>query len=96
MLKYLIIKGILNSIIQLIFGRRVLHFDELVSTPVFCLISIEIGNDVTRNISNKLIPIMKIAELIQIQTEEININHHNQATMAFFKSVTGSLESTWS
>ena len=96
MLKYLIIKGILNSIIQLIFGRRVLHFDELVSTPVFYLISIEIGNDVTRNISNKLIPIMKIAELIQIQAEEININHHNQAMMAFFKSVTGSLESTWS
>jgi len=96
MQKYLIIKGILNSIIQLIFARRVHHFDELVSTRVFCVISIEIGNGVTRIISNKLIPIMKIADLIQLQTEDLNISHHNQTMMAFFESVTSSLESTWS
>ena len=96
MQKYPIIKGNLNSIIQLKFGRRVHHFYELVGSRVFCIISNDIGNHVTRNISIKLIPTMKIADLIQLQTEESNINHHNQTMMDFCKSVTDAPGSTWS
>jgi len=31
---------------------------------------------------------MRIAELIQLQNEESNINHHNQTLIDFLKSVT--------
>ena len=78
------IKESLNSIIQLIFERLGHHFDDLARFCVFCLISNEIRNDITQIISNKLLPTMKIAELVQLQIEDSNNqpSSRNKATDA--------------
>jgi len=48
----------------------------------------ELRSDVKILINNKHIPTMKIAETVQLQTEELSSNHYNPTMMDFLKSVT--------
>ena len=45
----------------------------------------ELRRDVTIIINNKHIPTLKIAEPVQLQTEELNTNHYNQTMMDFLQ-----------
>ena len=56
------VNGILNSTIQLIVGKYVNQFDDLVSARVFRLISNVIGKQRNTIYCNKLSPIIKITE----------------------------------